>query len=379
MRGTMQRALRIWILAVLTTGLAAQQTWIVDQGGGGNFTDLAPAFTAAAPGDIVRIRGGGSFNSSYTLNKPLVLVADAPRPRVYMLTVAASPVAGTAVIADLYLAGLGSSAGSMPIAGENLIVDSLGLGNAVLSMHRCTLGSTRPLGDVGLSSTTAVLSDCTIRGPSGYCDFFNGGIYGAGPGLLFTGSNLQLANCVIQGGNGAVLSCGLAGAAPALTLWGGSVQLTRCSVSGGTLPGGGTAAAVLLGFGAVVAADASVQFSGGIFGGAVTAITLPATTGQGAQPGATMSVRLDGPAQLPALLAASFGLRSPSALPFGLVWIDPGAAVILASGSTSATGSLGVTIPVPATAVSGWTLTFQGAILAANAITAATPAVLLVH
>jgi hypothetical protein len=106
---------------------------------------------------------------------------------------------------------------------------------------------------------------------------------------------------------------------------------------------------------------------------------LPATTGQGAQPGAVMSAQIDGPPQVPALLAASFGLRTPTALAAGLVWIDTGAAVILAIGSTSGTGSLGVTIPVPATGISGWTLTFQGAVLVANAVTAATPAILLVH
>src|SRR5262245_24141738 len=69
--------------------LLAQRTWIVDQRGGGHFTDLAPAIAAAAAGDTLLLQGGGSYPlapgplpSPYVVPKELHIVADAPRPRI---------------------------------------------------------------------------------------------------------------------------------------------------------------------------------------------------------------------------------------------------------------------------------------------------------
>src|SRR5262245_11385119 len=44
-------------LVALSSALAAQSTWIVDPSGAGNFTNLAAAQTAAAPGDTLILVG----------------------------------------------------------------------------------------------------------------------------------------------------------------------------------------------------------------------------------------------------------------------------------------------------------------------------------
>ena len=52
------------LVALLSTGvLAAQNTWVVDPAGGGNFTTLGAAEAAAAPGDTIRVRG-----TTYAIN-----------------------------------------------------------------------------------------------------------------------------------------------------------------------------------------------------------------------------------------------------------------------------------------------------------------------
>lgn len=66
------------VCAVLVTAVAnAQQTWIVDPNGGGNFTQLAAAIIAATAGDTIVLRGCGQY-PGVTISKALAFVGESP-------------------------------------------------------------------------------------------------------------------------------------------------------------------------------------------------------------------------------------------------------------------------------------------------------------
>ena len=76
------------VLSLLLTGIsvgnstAAGQVWIVDASGGGNFSNIAAAVTAAAQGDTILVRGG-NYSGFVITNKSLELAADGSQvPRV---------------------------------------------------------------------------------------------------------------------------------------------------------------------------------------------------------------------------------------------------------------------------------------------------------
>src|SRR5438046_7344710 len=62
-------------LVLLAPSLRAN-TYIVDSGGGGQFTDIQSAITAAQPGDVVLVHLGSTGGSypGFTLDKGLVII-----------------------------------------------------------------------------------------------------------------------------------------------------------------------------------------------------------------------------------------------------------------------------------------------------------------
>lgn len=104
---------------VILSGAFAQQTFVVDSSGGGQFTEVPPAIAAAAPGDTILVRAGnyGSFlvdKGVRLLADPGVLVDD-----VFGGTVSVSnvPLGQSAVVR-----GFGSSWGGLRV----LVADSAG-------------------------------------------------------------------------------------------------------------------------------------------------------------------------------------------------------------------------------------------------------------
>ena len=88
---------------------------------------------------------------------------------------------------------------------------------------------------------------------------------------------------------------------------------------------------------------------------------LPATGGQGAAPGGTMSCVAESLPNHPVALAASLGLRGPTAVPFGIAWVDPATFVVLRIGITDGSGRMTTTIAIPPGIPRGLPLTVQTA------------------
>ena len=88
---------------LLAASIAAQRTWIVDQTGGGDFTDIPPAVAAASPGDTVWVRSDGQYTSP-TTSKGLRIVTTAAAAPQGVLVVQGLP-AGQ----ELVLSGFGWS------------------------------------------------------------------------------------------------------------------------------------------------------------------------------------------------------------------------------------------------------------------------------
>jgi hypothetical protein len=127
--------------AAVSAALAAQTTWIVDQGGTGNFVDLAPAIAAAAPGDILLLRGGGSYVGFYTVNRALHLVAELPRPRIDYLDMRSIP-AGSATTsvsgADVHVLW-----SRTPLVLEDVTVNNLDVDGTTATLNHCVWAARR--------------------------------------------------------------------------------------------------------------------------------------------------------------------------------------------------------------------------------------------
>ncbi len=78
----LERSCSLLLFAALAEG-ALGATLVVDPNGGGTYTSLQAAIDAAAPGDVISVRGG--TYSTITLTKPLTISATASsssRPRL---------------------------------------------------------------------------------------------------------------------------------------------------------------------------------------------------------------------------------------------------------------------------------------------------------
>lgn len=362
-------------LATVALGAAAtaQQILVVDPLGGGQFVTVLAALAAAQPGDTVLMRGG-VYPGHHVVAAPLQLVGDPAfaRPTLAQLTIMPGVGGGVSVVR--------CHATSVAIHGDAALDDVTGLA--------CTVNA----GSVVLTGC-AFQPDCRVLGGdvvfnrcalTGAAAFFIQSMasclsFPARPGLDALGGTVAIANSTLVGGGGGFQCGGTLGApSPALRITGADVRTTRSVFTAGTgVSGAAVPVAMSLG---TFAHDASTTFTGsGPLPGAQ--VLLPATDGTSALAGGTITVELQTQPGLAALVAASLGRRSPTPLPFGAVWFDPAAHVVLSLGATDTAGRLPATIPVPPGVPRGLAVTLQGGALAAGtgAIVVATPVVLHVR
>jgi hypothetical protein len=181
---------RTWIrslfLLLALTLPARATTWIVDIAGGpgSHFSDIPAAIAAAAPGDVILVRGGAY--TPFTLSKGLSIIGTpGPYPIgsyvgccVPAYTLIAPPAGETAVLADLYFNGsvhMLSSAGVVITdriqASGTLLIDQCsdvrlnrhtGNSTTVKSTHFEIVSSTLHGSSIGLHGGTAL----SIQGQS---------------------------------------------------------------------------------------------------------------------------------------------------------------------------------------------------------------------
>lgn len=363
-------ALGLFALSALMTPAHAQQTWIVDANGGGNFTTLDPALDIAASGDEIVIRGGGTFPNLYiAFQKSLRIRAEGGRPLLTRgITFAQVPRSAPSPIA---LSGLDLGAVFLRECGATFAAEDCTIGSfstlscAGAALNRCHLGllAREPGGlPLSISATPLALSSCAAVGGAAFCTTlrppFTAPMAGT-PALFAQQSLLTMADTTLQGGDGAVLSCGVGATAGAIYLLRAELRATRSTLSGGRLSGA-------VGLGAtldqsLLALDPSVILNGSITSTSSTTSStgIPAALGVSAAPGGTLSYRHEGQPNSAAALFASLALTPPLAIDLGPLWLTSSATLLL-QGTTDASGRLSSTLAIPTLVPHGTVLVLQG-------------------
>lgn len=328
--GTVAKKMRTHLMALvaaaLAGGLAAQaRTWVVDAGGGGDFTDLAPALAAARDGDVIRIRPG-LYNGGST-SKALTIVGDAgarvrtttaffgralqikglPRGRTFVLA-GITAERGTTYSPGIFLS-IEDCKGHVHV--DRLVADLLQLSFNSATSHvavfvsssdHVTLQDSFCTGSTALSSraSTLVLNECSMTGEAARDHPFSGP-RSAGPAAESSQDRLVITESRLTGGNGTNRWLGGGYVAPAegLRMQGSTVTLagsSRSSVAAGSaVPVDVSAVA---GAGGSLLLDPRVVLTPNRTAPAVAVaiptrtVRLPAVTATGAAPGGTLAVDL---------------------------------------------------------------------------------------
>lgn len=356
----MKRTAGIALGHVLAAGLLpAQQTWIVNQNGTGNFTDLAPAIQAASPGDTLLVLGGGTYGS-YAVDKPLHILGD-PQQRPF-IDVLAHPFGVTGQMASFRHLDIHQLTVRHPTTIEDIDCYAL-LVDATTSILESSFGgSTSTYPAVAVYGGDIVLHGCTVLGNAAWHIQTLGCHHIGGDAFWMSGGNAVISDCTIEGSDSQWLICSIPGwspPGPAVDAYGGTARITHSTLRGGADQNGVRWDPIVVGGGGMVFRDPT----------SVTTVPLssvgslafyPATNAASAPPGGTIPCELSTGPNLPAVLVAGLGLRDPVSTPYGEAWIDPAANVILRIGFTDGSGRLQSLIVLPASAPRSLPITVQG-------------------
>lgn len=247
--------MRLLVLALLASAAPAQSVWIVDDTPGSDvdFADVAPAVSAASPGDVVVVRDG--TYGAFAIDKSLAVVAKGSGARTGAITVQGVPAGAQVLVRGLR----GDSVLVQSVQGNVWLEDLEGpplfgtlalpirvQNSADVSITRCFVGRP-PAANVAaltLRQSRVHVYDCTIVGSPA------GGALGGPPGgagVLLDGGLLFASGGTISGGGEASPWCNQAGAGLVIVQGPGAqgAFLRDCSVQGGATCGGGSAPAVV--------------------------------------------------------------------------------------------------------------------------------------
>lgn len=309
-------------LALASSGLSAQQTFVVDIGGGGQFTDIPAAIAAAQPGDTLLVRAG--TYSAFAVDKGIRIIGE---PGVVAgtlftaWTVRNVPAGESVVIREV-------DPDSSLIPARVSCFDNLGTvhlenirfggGITITNCAQVTLHRVSATGnDVGAAAvvdSSALFSRSTLQalsnlssGPPGlYCEnsdvvFAEGTCRGADSNFRANagpGAEIRSGTVTVTGDSATIIAAGVSQFGipiPAIAATGGELTIdpaVQLQPQAGSAP--------VVGDGAVIADDvASLR-------GDVTADLL--------------SVRIAAPGALQAITVASPPRANPLPTPFGPFW-----------------------------------------------------------
>ncbi|MCC6783622.1 MAG: hypothetical protein IT457_12335 [Planctomycetes bacterium] len=379
------------LLAVLAASSRAQQTWIVDAAGGGNFTDLPPAVDAASPGDTIEVRAG---DYSAPVIRRALIVRGANGARV---------TRGRFAIRDLPAGELCSIASLTMTVGLDLEACA-----GAVTLSRCTIRGPHRMHSSNWMFGTVLIHSCR-RVDLFECSVSSEGAFFVAALDVFS-SNVAFARGSLVGIRpGNISNCGLywtgvAPGGPAMSVRDSLISLDGVSLAGGgdgcyfaggwgntTWPGPSVLGASNSELRVVGISSTVVSFLGGTLSPKVNTINgrllYDPRTGFGAYCGATtancspatldvmrisqtlnsldFSVHAD-PGVLSQILVSRPGI--PADLNgLGLSWLDPATVVPLASGvHTAAVWSY--SLPLVSPTASGVAITAQAAVLRAGTV-----------
>lgn len=379
---------------VLSLALAAPaalaDTWVVDAGGGGDFTTIQAAINAAAPGDVLLVKAGGY--PGFTLGKDLSILGE---PGAYPTATGFCVLQGD----TMSIAGLRFFALDVLDAEGLVLLDDIRFQGgtcgglliedcAQVHIERSTidgLDGTPSCESVGLRvvDSTVTVTGSTLTGGTGWGDDFTG--YPGMPGLdIYGTSSVLVSGTDVYGGNGGtpeILFGGQGGwGSEAIRMnWLDPDAQASCTVRGnlaneihggvgGQGIGGQDAFAAVSGFGALTLSG--VSYWPAFLGfGLTVEVPNPAQPflhlAGFDEPGSFKRLNMFGPANQPLLVFASLAaaqLSAPGPVD-GTIWLDPGAPLlILPVTLMGQQTSQNFTFQLPATltGLEGLVVTFQG-------------------
>ncbi|MEM7206075.1 MAG: hypothetical protein AAF628_37820 [Planctomycetota bacterium] len=410
------RVLCLATLLVASSLLPAQGvTWVVDQAGGpgSQFTQIAPAVTAAANGDIIVIRSGTYFG--FATSKALTLLGEGdvvivvgpglPFPPGPPPVSISNLPAGTAFVAHNlrieywnFRNGLELRDNQGRVHLQDVSVNLIAVpqeSGAAASITRCdavTWNGGHLNGRPCVLANQSVLAFSSLRVEgSDSCGSARCASIGAEEGMLLSSCTVQLSRCEVTGGSGVGLFTPLARGRPAISANHSALTVsgddTTTVAAGDSGYGVTTPVPAILTTGGRVDLDTAVPIMGSL-GGAEVAGTATVTrrrivsvvaTGGGL--GDSLDVEVVSPAGDVVNLVISLPI-APVAVPPGLVFLDPRLIVPLFVGSQSATGRLELGVPIPTIeALRGATVALQAANVyaATGLVEFSNPAVAVLH
>ena len=309
---------------LLALGLPAQQTIVVDAGGGGQFADMPEAVAAAQPGDTLLVKPGAY--SFFSISKGLRVLGEpgVTAGNLFAAFAVSNLPAGEAVVIrdvdpDNILAAarvsLTDNLGYVHL--ENLTLDGgLDVHNcAQVSVHRSSVAGTVPAA-ADVRDSTALFSRTRIQGL--------GSLSFPGPGLRCTNSTVIFAEAVCIGPDATFRS----GPGPALQVVSGDVTVTGDSSTAmfaGSSGFGALSSPAILVNGGTLNIDPTVQVvptgvSPPISGDGGRVVVDHIASMRADATNSVLSLRVFAPGALQAITVASFPRVPPLNTPFGPFW-----------------------------------------------------------
>jgi hypothetical protein len=363
------RALTGWLFAAVP--LAAQATWNVP-----NFADLAPFIAQAAPGDTLVL---GNAHPGFTLTKGLTLRPATGRTTITAISAPLGmssaiqlPAGQSAILQALDFTASGQtpwwSGGHEVVvdgvvsfedctfqsrAGPNFVVQANG---GAVAFQRCTLQGLSNCTPLRVVNGTCSAVDCTFLGAPGVASFGTNPNYPT-PGVVVLGGTFHASHSTFTPGASTIDPNGFPiGPAAGLQVQGGVASTSDCTIAGADYPLGASVPPPWTGAAAIRA-----------LGGMARHARCTLLPGNGSPPGSptegnavaddelvgmhtTIPLRIGSTWTMTAVAGTSgqplafafWPALAPTTLPEvnGLVWGDPGQAVLL-----------GLAVPAPGSAV----------------------------
>jgi hypothetical protein len=246
-------------LAALAIALLAGPAWagviVADSSGGGDYTTITAAVTAAVDGDTLLIRGTFDWPDGVNVNgKSLVFVGDPAGAVIAGVDISNVPAGGRVVVRGLTISPLPFNFASPGVtltnnAGSVWIEDCSAEGWIGNGQAPFCAGVLLP-GGAGIQITncaSVVVARCQLLGGVGQTPSLQGSVAfqrtDGGAGALISGSKVAFYGCELSGGQGAagaaVCSEPPTDGGNGVSAGSSQVLLSGCSIVGG-LPGSGT-------------------------------------------------------------------------------------------------------------------------------------------
>ncbi len=361
----------------------AQETWLVDSSGDGDFTSIAAAIRAAEPGDEVLVLNSSTeWSEDLVIDKPLSLVALETSLWVTSLTIIGIPAGQSVSVSGLstsYGDGMRIENCAGRVFVERMDIDTRGnldRGSTALYINNCafvTIKGSQFEGHPGafIIDSSVVFSGSYFRGESAHC-WGCGYWWQSSLGISARNSDIHSSATVIVGGTGEA-HCS---SSSAVSLSGGSMRFC-----GGGLYSGGSSGTPL----PLVEGDGQVYFASHeedcslIPSANCDELLLPCIISTTAVRNYPIEVDLSAPAEsLLFVLLARPGTNTLT--PWGSLWIDLGWTQTLFAGQVPLDGVVSLrTQTVPASLTLGEQFMLQAGVLDAAGLGLSPPVPLIIH